>query len=337
MASRRPDVTRTDEPGLVIIQLDGLSHDVMSHSVRAGRVPTSPAGSARAPTSWATGRRCCPRRRRPARRASSTATTTASPTSAGGRRRRAGSWWPTTPRTPPRSSAHLERRGPPQSRRRQHQQHLHRRRRPRLPGHVHDQGQGAWPGPERAFAWFFVCPYNYMLMGAKYLAEVVKERVQSWRQRAPASCPTCTAASPTPSCARPPTWPCAPWAPRSSSRRCTAAPRSSTWTTPTTTRSPTTAGPSARVARRARRRRPRAARRSRRRPRTPPRPYRFVILADHGQSLGQTFLQRYGVTLQDVVRSLMGGQASVAAATARVEDWGQLNTFLGEVSADRRA
>ena len=63
-----------------------------------------------------------------------------------------------------------------------------------------------------------------------------------------------------------------------------------------------------------------------------PRPYRFVILADHGQSLGATFLQRYGVTLQDVVRSLMGGEASVAAATAQIEDWGQLNTFLGEVS-----
>jgi hypothetical protein len=38
------------------------------------------------------------------------------------------------------------------------------------------------------------------------------------------------------------------------------------------------------------------------------------------------------VTIQEVVRSLMGGQASVAAATAQVEDWGQLNTFLGEVS-----
>jgi hypothetical protein len=62
------------------------------------------------------------------------------------------------------------------------------------------------------------------------------------------------------------------------------------------------------------------------------RPYRFVVLADHGQSLGQTFLQRYGVTLQDVVRSLMGGEASVAAATAQIEDWGQLNAFLGEVS-----
>ena len=63
-----------------------------------------------------------------------------------------------------------------------------------------------------------------------------------------------------------------------------------------------------------------------------PRPYRFVVLADHGQSLGATFLQRHGVTLQDLVRSLMGGPASVAAATAQIEDWGQLNTFLGEVS-----
>jgi len=62
------------------------------------------------------------------------------------------------------------------------------------------------------------------------------------------------------------------------------------------------------------------------------RPYRFVVLADHGQSLGSTFLQRYGTTLQDVVRSLMGGKASVAAATSQVEDWGQLNAFLTEVT-----
>ncbi len=40
LASRHPDVTTTSEPGIVIIQLDGLSHDVISHSLRAGRVPT---------------------------------------------------------------------------------------------------------------------------------------------------------------------------------------------------------------------------------------------------------------------------------------------------------
>ena len=61
-----------------------------------------------------------------------------------------------------------------------------------------------------------------------------------------------------------------------------------------------------------------------------PRPYRFVVVSDHGQSLGATFLQRYGVTLQDVIRSLMGGGASVAAATDTAEQYGQINTFVSE-------
>ncbi len=34
-----------------------------------------------------------------------------------------------------------------------------------------------------------------------------------------------------------------------------------------------------------------------------PRPYRLVVLSDHGQSQGATFLQRYGITLEDHVRS----------------------------------
>jgi hypothetical protein len=42
------------------------------------------------------------------------------------------------------------------------------------------------------------------------------------------------------------------------------------------------------------------------------------VIAFHGQSLGATFEQRYGTTLQAVVESLMGGQASVAAATAQI-------------------
>jgi hypothetical protein len=32
-----------------------------------------------------------------------------------------------------------------------------------------------------------------------------------------------------------------------------------------------------------------------------PRPYQFVVLSDHGQSQGETFLDRYGVTLEQVV------------------------------------
>jgi len=60
------------------------------------------------------------------------------------------------------------------------------------------------------------------------------------------------------------------------------------------------------------------------------RPYRFVVLSDHGQTLGATFQQRYGVTLQDTVHALMGGRASVESATGRVEEWGAVNTFLSE-------
>src|SRR5215216_183354 len=32
------------------------------------------------------------------------------------------------------------------------------------------------------------------------------------------------------------------------------------------------------------------------------RPYRFVVLSDHGQSQGATFLDRYGTSLEDLVR-----------------------------------
>ena len=41
-----------------------------------------------------------------------------------------------------------------------------------------------------------------------------------------------------------------------------------------------------------------------------PRPYRFIVLSDHGQSLGATFKQRYGHSLGEVIRDLMGGRAT---------------------------
>ncbi|MFN8631704.1 MAG: phage holin family protein [Chloroflexota bacterium] len=62
-----------------------------------------------------------------------------------------------------------------------------------------------------------------------------------------------------------------------------------------------------------------------------PRPYRFVVVSDHGQTLGATFLQRYGRTLGDVVRGLMGGDATVAEAGGRAEEFGQTNAFLSEL------
>src|SRR5690606_30384761 len=39
LVGRGESVQRTAEPGLVIIQIDGLSHDVAAHAIRAGRVP----------------------------------------------------------------------------------------------------------------------------------------------------------------------------------------------------------------------------------------------------------------------------------------------------------
>jgi hypothetical protein len=63
-----------------------------------------------------------------------------------------------------------------------------------------------------------------------------------------------------------------------------------------------------------------------------PRPYEFVCVSDHGQSQGATFKQRYGSSLEDVIRGLMGvDAASVAAATGSVEDWGPVNTFLSQL------
>jgi len=66
---------------------------------------------------------------------------------------------------------------------------------------------------------------------------------------------------------------------------------------------------------------------------TAARPYRFVVVSDHGQTLGATFLQRYGKTLGDMVRELMSGDAKLEEATARVEEWGQTNAFLSELTS----
>ena len=46
-----------------------------------------------------------------------------------------------------------------------------------------------------------------------------------------------------------------------------------------------------------------------------PRPYHFVVVSDHGQSQGATFLQRYGLGLDDLVRELCAApRPSVVAA-----------------------
>ncbi|HEU4572739.1 MAG TPA: phage holin family protein [Candidatus Limnocylindrales bacterium] len=63
-----------------------------------------------------------------------------------------------------------------------------------------------------------------------------------------------------------------------------------------------------------------------------PRPYRFVVLSDHGQSLGATFRQRYGESLSDLVLRLMGGRAKVSTQATAAEGSAFVNAFLSEVT-----
>jgi uncharacterized membrane protein YvlD (DUF360 family) len=63
-----------------------------------------------------------------------------------------------------------------------------------------------------------------------------------------------------------------------------------------------------------------------------PRPYRFIVLSDHGQSLGSTFMQRYNKTLEATIQDLMGGTSVAYDATGRVEEWGPINALANEAS-----
>ncbi len=63
-----------------------------------------------------------------------------------------------------------------------------------------------------------------------------------------------------------------------------------------------------------------------------PRPYKFVILSDHGQSLGATFRQRYGQTLQQVITALMGGDVHTHSTVDPLAAWGPIAGVLAETS-----
>ena len=63
-----------------------------------------------------------------------------------------------------------------------------------------------------------------------------------------------------------------------------------------------------------------------------PRPYHVVLVSDHGQSQGATFLQRYGVSLEGLILGYFDGDATVTAATGEVEAWGPVNLLIGQLS-----
>ncbi|WP_344616287.1 alkaline phosphatase family protein [Dactylosporangium salmoneum] len=67
------------------------------------------------------------------------------------------------------------------------------------------------------------------------------------------------------------------------------------------------------------------------------RDYQIVVLSDHGQSQGATFSQRYGVTLERLVADLAGNGAEPASGGPDEEDWGRANALLAGVSHQTRS
>ncbi|MGB2711860.1 MAG: phage holin family protein, partial [Conexibacter sp.] len=63
-----------------------------------------------------------------------------------------------------------------------------------------------------------------------------------------------------------------------------------------------------------------------------PRPYRLVVLSDHGQSQGATFLQRYGETLEQLVQRHAGDGAMLAQSGGSDEGSSQFAAGLAELA-----
>lgn len=65
-----------------------------------------------------------------------------------------------------------------------------------------------------------------------------------------------------------------------------------------------------------------------------PRPYRLVVLSDHGQSQGETFRDRYGKTLEELVRAACDPDSVVVAEAGDDDALSYLSAGLTEVARD---
>jgi uncharacterized membrane protein YvlD (DUF360 family) len=65
-----------------------------------------------------------------------------------------------------------------------------------------------------------------------------------------------------------------------------------------------------------------------------PRPYRLVVLSDHGQSQGETFRDRYGQTLEELVRGACDPDSVVATEAGDDDALSYLSAGLTEVARD---
>ncbi|HVD41564.1 MAG TPA: phage holin family protein, partial [Solirubrobacterales bacterium] len=68
-----------------------------------------------------------------------------------------------------------------------------------------------------------------------------------------------------------------------------------------------------------------------------PRPYRLVVLSDHGQSQGETFRDRYDLTLEDLVRGACDPDSVVAAEDGDDDSLSYISAGLTELARDDTA
>jgi uncharacterized membrane protein YvlD (DUF360 family) len=68
-----------------------------------------------------------------------------------------------------------------------------------------------------------------------------------------------------------------------------------------------------------------------------PRPYHVVILSDHGQSIGPTFKAAYGMSLEELVKKFISGEVNIFTSAEENEAWDNINAILTEsTKADSR-
>jgi uncharacterized membrane protein YvlD (DUF360 family) len=65
-----------------------------------------------------------------------------------------------------------------------------------------------------------------------------------------------------------------------------------------------------------------------------PRPYRLVVLSDHGQSQGETFLDRFEMTLEDLVRSSCDVESVIAVSDGQDDALAYMSAGLTEAARD---
>ncbi|MFT4048832.1 MAG: phage holin family protein [Solirubrobacterales bacterium] len=63
-----------------------------------------------------------------------------------------------------------------------------------------------------------------------------------------------------------------------------------------------------------------------------PRPYKFVVLSDHGQSQGATFKQRFGETLEEVVNRALSEEHDLAMIEGVDEAWGNIGGAVTQIA-----